>query len=84
MCIVVLAGSVAVLQGVSSTGTSLYYVDKDQGVWLTALTLSMRVERLAAPSQVLMTTAYYRSSRSNKQFDFVTSAIPVGWIMDDG
>ena len=49
---VVLAGSVAILQGVSSTGTSLYIVDKDQGVGLTALTLSMRVERLAAPSQV--------------------------------
>ncbi len=47
-----LADSVTVLQGVSGTGTSLYVVDKDQGVGLTALTMSMKVERLAVPSQV--------------------------------
>jgi hypothetical protein len=46
------AGTVAILQGVSATGTSLYIVDKDQGVGLTALPLTMKVERLAAPSQV--------------------------------
>jgi hypothetical protein len=46
------AASVSRLYAVSSTGTSLYVFDKDQGVGLSVLQLTTKVERLAAPSQV--------------------------------
>jgi hypothetical protein len=45
-------GSVSLLYGVSSAGTSLYIFDKDQGTGLTVLSLTTKLERLAAPSQV--------------------------------